>query len=166
MTDVWTTPTDVVAGAADVDVYNAETLANIRYLDQQDRARGILAYDTWDFSETPHSVTGDTDMALNDVVIADATRAYFVYINTTMSFSAAGLGWTLDGYANGVRFGRWVFETDDWHTSGGILWLPSAGGTYDLTVKAVEISGAVTMACAANASGIIRQMWVEDIGPR
>lgn len=164
MTDVWTAPTTVSAGPADVDVYNAETLANIRYLDQRDRARGIIAHLILNASESPHSVSGITDMVLDDVVIADATRAYMIYANSTMSFSAAGGSWACEVQANGSGIGRIAYEVDDWHASGGLLWLPSAG-TYDISLYLAEASGAVTCNLAASAT-IVRQLWIEDVGPR
>lgn len=131
-------------------------------------AAGVKAFQQLTSSSSGYTVDSTTDFSLASFV-ADSSRNYKVCINSDWFMNASGewyiyvqvggadLAMIGDASSNGTTI------TED-VVSGCVLWQP-ATGTYTVTIKVYEVSGASTLTFFG-ASGTPRQFWIEDAGPR
>lgn len=165
MSDVWTAPTNVATGEADIDLYNAHVLANLRYLDQRDRARGIIAHQRETAASASTAVSADTDMLLNDVPV-ESGRAYLIWLNASYVIFGSG-SWTVNLHIDGTQVHRMDYDANsgNQHVSNAFLYYASSTTTIDIKIAVAEITGTASFLFDATYDNP-RDLWVEDIGPQ
>lgn len=131
-------------------------------------ARGVIARQTLTGDSLAYTTNSTTDFALANVEV-DVTRLYAVCGEWLANLSAAG-DWQVMLYVDGVlalqidRIASLGAKLQ--HSHPKVLWEP-ATGTYDLDLRVVEVSGTSSLQFYAGASGtLLRQFWIEDVGPR
>lgn len=163
MTDVWTAPSYVATGEANVTAYETEVLKNLRYLDQRDAARGIIAYQRETIFSPTYTASGNTDMVLGAVPLV-LGRAYLVWLNTTVDFTGTG-SWTVALSVNGVGVFRTAYFFVDSHANACLVYYPTSTGVWDFRVTVALQTGTSSLRLAASAD-VPRTFWIEDVGPQ
>jgi len=131
-------------------------------------AWGIQAKHVLTSNSTGYTATGNTDMVMAAFAARD-DRSYRLHLHSAVLMSTTG-AWTLEFSAAGTDVGRAALLIDVSSILGGqvvasCLWNPATTTTYDLRIKANELSGSATLTLNGSATNP-RQFWVEDIGAR
>lgn len=130
--------------------------------------RGVVAHDSWDTNNGPHSADADTDMALNNVPVVSG-RFYGVHAHSQIDLNNGPGDWLLRLRLNGADFRDLcrvqTTDTDLTITMDALVpWQPSTTqATDDLLVRADEISGTSDITLNG-ASSTIRTLTVLDLG--
>lgn len=138
--------------------------------DQDKVMRGSVAAGRFSSTSNGSTFTASTttDFVISNYV-ARANRQYEVWLKSSYSMSAAIGQWDLAFRVGGSQvdlFGKITNQTAAAITLGGlwvVAWSPGAG-TFNLDMRANEISGATDVTFTASGTDI-RRMWVVDAGP-
>lgn len=129
-------------------------------------ARGLLTSQTLTANSTGYTASGNSDMVLNSVTV-DATRNYRIGLHAWWNTNAAAF-WIPLVTVDAVQYSRMgcvnVAASSFNLIDSSVLWQPDTG-TYTLRITLAELTGTATLTFEGSST-VLRQFWVEDIGPR